>query len=126
MKCNYKQKQYQINGNTLKKIVGEYRTLFHQWRVYSGISKSDFLQIGAMKPFEIHKMESNGVMQVFITCDCVPLGQPFVSSQDKQSFMVDTAYILLYIAKQLEGIDGGDYFDNIVKKFIIDNFEIEI
>ena len=58
-------------------------------------------------------------MQVYITCGGIPLGQPFISSSDKNKnlFMVDTTYMLLYIARKLNKVDGSDYFYNIAREF---------
>jgi hypothetical protein len=117
MKCNVKNKQPKIQGQDLKLITEEYAKTFDLWLAASGISEEEFLRRGAVKPFKIHTSEKFGTMQIYITCGGVPLGQPFISSSDKKAFMVDTAYMLLYVAGKLDSADGGDYFSGIAREF---------
>jgi hypothetical protein len=117
MKCNYKRNKPQIKGNDFKTITEEFKELFTLWLNASGINEDEFLECGMIKPFKIHKTEESNAIQVFLTFGGIPLGQPFISSTDKNIFMVDTTYMLLHIAGKLDKADGGDYFYNITREF---------
>jgi|GEM_PF-4273819 len=122
MKFNYKPDKPLIRGNDLKKIAAEYELIFNNWLNASDLSVSSFLSFGGLTPFEIHKSETNGVVQISLTCGGAPVGLPFISpAYDHDSFIIDTAYMLLYIANKLDGVSGGSYFYDTARAFNVAN-----
>jgi len=122
MKFNYKPNLPQIRGGDLKEIAEEFTAMYYKWLDASGISENELLRFGALTPFEIHKSETNGVVQISLTCGGVPVGLPFISpTDDRDSFMIDTAYMLLYIANKLDGVSGGSYFYDTARTFNVAN-----
>jgi len=121
MKSNYKPILPQIHGNDLKEIAEEFTAMYYKWLDASGISEDEFLKFGELKPFKIQKYGICGITHISLSCGGVSIGQPLISIGDDCAFAVNAAYMLLYIAKKLDGADGGSYFYDTARAFNVAN-----
>ena len=121
MKCSYKHKKHVIGSDDLKVLNDYIAESFERWLSVSGKTEDEFLSYATkVLPFAIHRTDNYGIKYVSLFCDGVPYGHPIMSSPnlgENTHFNENTAFLLMYMAQKLDGVNGGTYFCKIAKEF---------